>query len=243
MPLLLKAVKRFTCNFITTYLTKTEDGKTHHFRATVDNNGVDIVHGIFYNWLGKYFEGCGDNSSAIERQKQLVDKKLGEGFQITEFTQTLENTTDVYDKAKWHYDGEFPDDLDEFQGFVHTGMFLGWLVDNDLMSDQFKSDFEDEIQEFKSHRLTGSQIFERCCDGVLMLEDISELGNRFALHYFDFDKGKYLADYEAALAGNLPTMYHVVDTWDNYTKLKVVLDKRFTEWKNQNNKKPFWKLW
>jgi hypothetical protein len=228
---------------MTTYLIKTEDGKIHHFRATVDNNGVDIVHGIFYNWLGKYFEGCGDNVSAIARQKQLIDEKLKEGFQITEFTETLENTTDVYDKAKWHYGGEFPNDLDEFQGFVHTGMFLGWLADNDLMSDQFNSDFEDEIREFKTQKLTGSQIFERCCDGVLMLEDISELGNRFALHYFEFDKGQYLADYEAALAGNLPTMYHVADTWDNYKKLKVVLDKRFSEWKNQNSKKPFWKLW
>ena len=230
------------CNFMTTYLTKSEDGKTHHFRATVENHGVDIVHGVFYNWLGKYFEGCGDNSSAIERQKQLVEEKLKEGFQVIPFTQTLENTTDVYDKAKWHYGGEFPDDLDEFQGFVHTGMFLGWLVDNDLMSDQFKSDFEEEIEEFKKQELTGSQIFERCCDGVLMLEDISELGNRFALHYFDFDTGKYLADYEATLANSLPTMYHVADTWDNYKKLKVVLDKRFSEWKNQNNKKPFWKL-
>jgi hypothetical protein len=228
---------------MTTYLTKSEDGKTHHFRATVDNHGVDIVHGVFYNWLGKYFEGCGDDASAIERQKQLVEEKLKEGFRVTEFTQTLENTTDVYDKAKWHYDGEFPDDLDEFQGFVHTGMFLGWLVDNDLMSDQFNSDFEEEIQEFKKQKLKGSQIFERCCDGVLMLEDISELGNRFALHYFDFDTGKYLADYEATLANSLPTMYHVADTWDNYKKLKVVLDKRFSEWENQDNKKPFWKLW
>lgn len=224
---------------MTTYLTKIEDDKTHHFRVTVDNNGVDIVHGVFYNWLGKYFEGCGDNATAIQRQKQLVEDKTKEGFLITEFTQTFENTTDVYDKAKWHYDGEFPNDLDKFQGFVHTGMFLGWLADNDLMSDQFKSDFEIEIQEFKNQKLTGSQIFATCCDGVLMLEDVNELGNRFALHYFDFDKGQYLADYEATLSANLQTMYHVADTWDNYNKLKAVLAKRFTDWKNQNNERPF----
>lgn len=224
---------------MTTYLTKIEDDKTHHFRVTVDNNGVDIVHGVFFNWLGKYFEGCGDNATAIQRQKQLVEDKIKEGFLITEFTPTFENTTDVYDKAKWHYDGEFPNDLDKFQGFVHTGMFLGWLADNDLMSDQFKSDFENEIQEFKNQKLTGSQIFATCCDGVLMLDDVSELGNRFALHYFDFDQGQYLADYEATLSANLPTMYHVADTWDNYKKLKAVLAKRFTDWKNQNNERPF----
>ncbi len=228
---------------MTTYLTKKEDGKTHHFRITVENNGVSIVTGVFYNWLGKHFEGCGDNASAVERQKQLIDEKRKDGFHITEFIQTLENTTDVYDKAKWHYDGEFPSELDESQGFVHTGMFLGWLVDNDLMSEEFNSDFEDDIRDFKSQELTGAQIFERCCDGVLMLEDISEPGNRFALHYFDFDKGQYLVDYETLLAKGLPTMYHVEDTWENYKKLKIQLDKRHSEWKNQNNKKPFWKFW
>jgi hypothetical protein len=133
-----------TSNFITTYLTKTEEGKTHHFRATVDNNGVSIVHGIFYIWLEKYFEGCGDNDSAITRQKDLINEKLREGFKITDFIETLENTTDVYDKAKWHFDGDFPKELDDFQGYVHTGMFLGWLVDNGLkvrkgISDIYKS--------------------------------------------------------------------------------------------------------
>lgn len=38
-------------------------------------------------------------------------------------------------------------------------------------------------------------------------------------------------DYEATLAGNLPTTYHVPDTWETYEKIKPVLDKRFQEWK------------
>jgi hypothetical protein len=122
-------------------------------------------------------------------KKELVEEKLKEGFQITDYQQTLENTVDVYDKAKWHFGGNFPEDLDIFQGYVHTGMFLGWLIDNDLVSDQFKEDFEEEINEFKEHELTGPQIFERCCDGVLTLEELNEQGNRFALPYFNFDTG------------------------------------------------------
>lgn len=228
---------------MTTYLTKIEDGKTHHFRATVNKNGVEIVQGVFYNWIGKQFEGCGGNASAIKKHKELVDEKLKEGFQITDFKETFENSVDVYDKAKWHFSGEFPEELDEFQGYVHTGMFLGWLIDNELVSDQFKIDHEVEIKQFREQKLTGSQIFENCCDGVLQLEEISELGNRFALSYFDFDTGEYLVDYEKTLAEDLPTIYHVDDNWDNYKKLKQVLDKRFVDWKNKNNKKPFWKLW
>ena len=226
-----------------TYLTKIENGKTSHFRAAVDNNGVDIVQGVFYNWLEKYWQGCGDNASAITKQKELVDQKLIEGFQITEFKETLENKVDVYDKAKWHFSGQFPAELDDFQGYVHTGMFIGWLIHNDLMSEEFNADHEKEIQLFKQYEVTGSQIFERCCDGVLLLEDISELGNRFSLHYFDFETGQYLNDYDATLSNGLPSMYHVPDTWNNYKKLRAILDKRFADWKNQNNKKPFWKLW
>jgi hypothetical protein len=226
-----------------TYLTKIDNGKTRHFRTTVDNNGVDIVHGIFYSWLGRYFEGCGDNASAIARQKQLIKEKLKEGYQIADFKETLENTVDVYDKAKWHFGGNFPKDLDDFQGYVHTGMFLGWLIDNHLVSEEFKSDHAREIEKFRGHHLTGSQIFETCCDGVLMVEDLNELGNRFALPYFNFDTGQYLSDYEKTLATNLSTLYHVADNWDNYINLKQVLDKRFFDWKNQTNKKPFWKLW
>jgi hypothetical protein len=228
---------------MTTYLTKIEHGKTHHFRVTVDNNGVDIVHGVFYNWLSKYFEGCGDNVSAIARQKQLVEEKQNEGYHITEFKETPENTVDVYDKAKWHFGGEFPEDLEDFQGYVHTGMFLGWLIDNDLVSDEFKNDHAEEIKKFKQQKLTGPQIFERCCDGVLMVEDVGELGNRFALPYFNFDTGQYLSDYEKTLAENLPSLYHVTDDWNNYKILAQLLDKRFLDWKNQNNKKLFWKFW
>ena len=43
----------------------------------------------------------------------------------------------VYDKAEYHYDGEFPADLPIEQAFVHTGMFLGWIVYHHLYSDWF----------------------------------------------------------------------------------------------------------
>lgn len=224
---------------MTTYLIKTEADKTLHFRVTDEDHVCSIVEGQFCNWLSKYSQGCGDNEKAKKHAESLIMQKLNEGFKEIPFVKTLENDADVYDKAKWHFGSEFPEDLDEFQGYVHTGMFLGWLIDNDLVSDEFRSDHEQEIEQFRRQELTGAQVFERCCDGVLMIEDISELGNRFALPYFDFDTGQYLGDYEKTLAGNLPTTYHVADTWDNYIKLKQVLDKKFLDWKNHNNKKPF----
>lgn len=37
----------------------------------------------------------------------------------------------VYDKAKYHYAGDFPNGLAIKYAFVHNGMFLGWIVDYD----------------------------------------------------------------------------------------------------------------
>ena len=58
-----------------------------------------------------------------------------------------------------------------------------------------------------------------------------------------FDNGQYLGDYEKTLAKNLPSLYEVADNWDNYTKLKPIINKRFSECENDSNKEPFWKLW
>ena len=216
------------------YLTKTADGKTCHFRVSVDNHLVDIVEGIFYNSLNQYAEALGDHDAAIARQQELVQEKLQEGYTETGYVESLENTVSVYDKAKWHFEGDFPGELDDYQGYVHTGMFVGWLIENDLMSEEFRNDLAAEIARFRKKELTGVEIFQRCCDGVLLLEDISEAGNRFTLPYFNFETGQYLADYEMTLAQNLPTIYHVPDTWDNYDKLKQVLDQRYAGWKRSN---------
>ena len=120
-----------------TYLTKIENGKTAHFRAEVTKNGIDITEGVFYNWLNKYFEGCGSEKKALEKLETLVAEKLSDGYKNTPFKETLENSTSVYDKAKWHFQGDFPKELDDHQAYVHTGIFLGWFIDHDFVSTQF----------------------------------------------------------------------------------------------------------
>lgn len=227
----------------TTYLTKEIDGRTHHYRATVVNNGVDIVQGVLYERLSMSWEGCDNNEKAVIRQRELVAEKIDEDYIVAENSETLEDIVYIYDKAKWHFDGNFPEDLGDFQGYIHTGMFLGWLIDKDLVSKEFKDDNNEDIEQFQKRELTGPQIFERCCDGVLLFEDISEMGNRFSLPYFDFTTGQYLNDYETTLSQDESTLYHIKDTWDNYFKIKKVLDQRFDDWAMQddwalqNNKK------
>lgn len=152
--------------------------------------------------------------------------------------------TIAYDKANYHLDGEFPKDLPSEQAFVHTGMFVGWVIDNDLYDKEFfkQLNMEKGVEAFKKRKITGVQIYQNSLDGALTNDDLSEEGNEFAKYYFDAKTWPYMNDYRETLCKGLPTEYHVRDTWENYDKLKVVMDKRYSEWKSRRSKK-FWQFW
>jgi len=140
-----------------------------------------------------------------------------------------ENMTMAYDKAEWHYEGDFPDGLDEDQGFVHTGMYLGWIIDNNLYSKEFKEVSSSEITKFKQSRLSGTEIYMNW-DGVLESDMLSKEGNAFTKDYYK--SGTYFEDY-ASLFPNVSSVYEVHDTLDNYNIVKCKLNERFKEWKSE----------
>ena len=138
----------------------------------------------------------------------------------------------VTDKAKWHYGGDFPEDLPQKNGATHIGMFLAWIINNDLQGEFFDDEMPDGIKELKSRKITGRDFLIEYCDEVLMGEEFTEDGLSFSEDYYE---GDYIFDYEKTLAENLPSVYHVEDTWENYDKLAPLIDKRFEEWKRNNS--------
>ena len=94
----------------------------------------------------------------------------------------------IYDKAKYHYDGQFPNDLSSDQALVHTGMFLGWIIDKGLFSGEFEEDIEEEIKKFKSREVIGTKVYKDC-DGVIANDMLEVEGNEFSQDYFDFEEG------------------------------------------------------
>jgi hypothetical protein len=138
---------------------------------------------------------------------------------------TLMNKPHVYDKAKWHTDGKFPKDLKQYQAFVHTGMFVSWLIEHDMIS----PDFVAETSRFRSSELTGTQVYE-LWDGALVDDMLTDEGNRFAQSYFDFQSGQFLKDYEEVFP-SAPTLYHVQDTRENYERIRDRINQRYDDWK------------
>lgn len=147
----------------------------------------------------------------------------------------------VYDKAKYHTGGDYPEGLGTEQAFVHTGMYLGWIIDHDLYSQEFAAECQDLIQQFKARRTTGAKIYE-WWDGSLTEDMLGNEGKAFSNFYFDFKQGQFLSDYEELLAGTLPSLYHVQDTWENYDKLKKRIDQRYAKWKKRGASKS-WQFW
>jgi len=138
-----------------------------------------------------------------------------------------------YDDASWHYGGKFPKDLPTEAGATHTGMFVAWAILSGLAGEIHTDDFPETIPRLKSRSITPGKFFLELCDGKFTDEDLNDEGNAFAHAYFDFDTGKYLADYEATLGGELPELYYVRDSWENFDLLKPVLDQRLKEWRDR----------
>jgi hypothetical protein len=136
----------------------------------------------------------------------------------------------VYDKAKYHDQSVEEQGLPGHHAYHHTTYFLSWLVKNRLMSEWFEQEGKAEIARYRAGEISINELYEwwDCC---LISDMLSERGNAFARDYFDFDKGKYVADYEKHLLGDLPTVFHLPYTAEREAVIHRVIDERYAAWK------------
>lgn len=136
-----------------------------------------------------------------------------------------------YDDASWHSGGKFPEDLPSEAGATHTGMFVAWALLSGLAGDIHIEDFPESIPMLRDRTVTPGAFFLSSCDGKFTDEDLNDEGNAFTASYFDFETGKYLTDYEDKLGRDLPELYYVADTWENFDLLRPIIDQRYADWK------------
>lgn len=178
-------------------------------------------------------QNCGTSDEAHEELEKLYSDYKTKGYMESDDIGNIEPVT--FDKAKWHFTGDFPTDLDQTQAYVHTGFYIGWLIKNNLISEEFRSECSDDINKFLSGKISSTEIYINQLDGVFSNNEVNEIGAEFTKDYFDFDNGKYLHDYEQILASSVPTIYHVKDTNENFLKISEVIDKRFRDWRLKDN--------
>ena len=134
----------------------------------------------------------------------------------------------IYDNAKTHFLGNFPENLPIEQAYVHIGIYLGWIIENELYSDYFEDEAEVQILRFQRREISCT-ILSELWDGYLGYELFSKEGNMFSYYYYG--GGLYRRDYDDVLVKELPSIYHVDDSWENFKAMKDRIDVRFADWK------------
>ncbi|MHA7630001.1 DUF7832 domain-containing protein [Corallococcus sp. M7] len=128
----------------------------------------------------------------------------------------------AYDKATWHYEGEYPTGLSKQRAFVHTGMFIAWAITRGMASEGIPARQQRAV---RARKMTGARVYAKA-DGVFAASMLTREGQKFAADYYAemFNK-----DQEKLLAGKLPSEYHVKDTWKNLDVVLKRIDGRFAK--------------
>lgn len=153
-------------------------------------------------------------------------KAVLQGYSEKENMETA--TKSIYDNAKTHFLGNFPANLPIEQAYVHIGIYLGWVIDRELYSEYFEDEASNQIFRFKRREISCT-ILSEIWDGYLGHELFKDKGNMFTYYYYG--GGLYHSDYQTHLVKKLPSLYHVVDSWDNYELMKTCMDMRYDDWK------------
>lgn len=136
----------------------------------------------------------------------------------------------IYDKALNHFkgNGNFPNDLPIEQAYVHIGMFLGWIIEQALYSDFFEEECGAQILKFLRKDISPTVLSE-IWDGHLGSDLFTDEGNMFTYYYYG--GGIFSKDYRDLLVKDLPSVYHVQDSWANYQIMSDKITERYFEWR------------
>ena len=141
----------------------------------------------------------------------------------------------VYDKAKYHWETVNENELPEEHTYHHTTFFLSWLIRHHLLSESFEDEVKEDLEKYRDGTVSVNELYEYW-DCVLSSDMLSDEGNLFARKYFEFEKGKYLDDYQKTLVKKLPTEFHVKYTQENEAAIHGVITDRYAKWKKKTQK-------
>lgn len=122
---------------------------------------------------------------------------------------------------------EFPNSQSVEHPYLHIGMYLGWVIENNLYSRIFEDEASTEIFRFKRKEISCTALSVIWCN-YLTLEHFNRQGISFSMIYFT--SGLFSQDSDELLREDLPSTGHVHDTWRNYEKLKMRITMRYSEW-------------
>jgi hypothetical protein len=134
-----------------------------------------------------------------------------------------------YDLWRWHTEGDFPQDQPPEQGYVHIGMFLVWLIDHDLLDDDWvaRSGVKPAVTAISERQGTACALRD-VTDGRLASDMLTPEGQAFAGAYYAPEYG-YARDWRRGF-GRRADHYAVPDDWETYEWIGPLIERRYAQW-------------
>jgi hypothetical protein len=142
---------------------------------------------------------------------------------------TAEPSPIEYDVWSWHTEGEFPADQPREFGYVHIGMFLAWLVDLEMLDQDWvaRSGAESAVAAIRERH--GSVCALRDISAGRFASDmLTAEGQAFAGAYYAPEYG-YPRDWRRVF-GRRADRYAVPDEWETYDHIGPVIERRYRAW-------------
>ena len=137
----------------------------------------------------------------------------------------------IFDRALWHSEGDYPDDLAPERAATHIGMYLAWCAEQRLS----RPLAGETARDLSERRLTPAAFAENAGNEAVDAALLTTEGEAFTEDYYDNDgdetRPSYLDDYIDVFWDDGETIYHVADTWQNYARITPLLTRRLAEWR------------
>jgi hypothetical protein len=206
----------------------TKENKKNKLICSLETEGgyLHIIEGKSGKQLSSQTRFCGTDNEAMEELNEVLELYLSKGY-VQDAQRVFAENNAVLDKAKWHYEADdYPKQLSIDSAYTHTAFFIKWLIQNNLVSDELKQNSALQLEQVKHGEVSAIEFYKNQLDGVFLVEDVKDGARDFVRGYFDFEEGQYLKDYEALLANNLPTLYHVTPSEQNYVVMASKISER-----------------
>lgn len=133
----------------------------------------------------------------------------------------------IVDNVRDYFDSNFPEEIPLDQAYLHMGVFMGWVIKNDFYSDDYEDEYGAQIIHFVNSEISPI-ILAASLDGIIDYSLFRETLKPFVRSYYG--GGQYIEDYKKTLLGELDTMFHVKDSWENFEIMKSVISDRYKKW-------------
>ena len=138
-----------------------------------------------------------------------------------------------FDRADWHYSGNYPADLPTEAASTHIGMFFAWVALHGLAGQLHTEEGPDELRRLTERTITPGFYVRAAMDEKFWPEDLSEEGIQFADAYYR--SNGYYNDL-ARITEGLPSIYHLPDSWESYERVAPLIEEAFNRWKAEGAK-------